>query len=219
MSTSSVKIAAALLDADFGRLAEEISAITDAGADSLHIDVMDGQFAPNITVGPPIVAQLRSYSTIPLDVHLMVRTPEAFVRDFAEAGADIITVHVEAAAHPLRALDMIRDLGCRPGIALSPGTSEDALEFMAEHADLALVLGVNPGFGEQPFISDMLRKIQNVRAMMGNRDVQVEGGVNEHTAAEILAAGANVLVAGRTIFGHTSYLEAIESLRGAAENA
>jgi len=208
-----IKIAPSILASDFSRLGEEVRAAIEAGADLIHVDVMDGHFAPNITLGPPVVASLRPHCTVPLDVHLMIADPMAYVADFAHAGADIITFHVEATAHPLRIIDKIKELGCQAGIVLNPGTPEEDIEFIAEHIDMALVMTVNPGFGGQAFIPDMLRKIQNIRAMMGDRDVEVDGGIDNATAPLAIEAGANVLVAGSYIFRHESYLEAIESLR------
>jgi len=157
---------------------------------------------------------LRQHCTVPMDVHLMISDPMAYVADFAHAGADTITFHVEATDHPLRVIDKIKELGCHAGIVLNPGTPEDDIEYIVEHVDLVLVMTVNPGFGGQAFIPDMLRKITNVRAMMDGRDVEVDGGIDPSTAPLVIEAGANVLVAGSYIFKHESYLEAIESLRG-----
>ncbi|MBI1318216.1 MAG: ribulose-phosphate 3-epimerase [Candidatus Hydrogenedens sp.] len=212
-----LKIAPSILASDFGRLGEEIETCIDAGADWIHVDVMDGHFTSNITIGPPVVASLRKYSTVPLDVHLMITDPDEYVADFANAGADLISFHVEAVKHPLRTIEKIRDLGCQVGIVLNPATPEDAIEYLAEHVDLALVMTVNPGFGGQAFIPDMLRKIRSVRAMMGDKDVEVDGGIDATTARDAIEAGANVLVAGSYIFGHDSYLEAIDTLKALGE--
>jgi len=211
---SDIKIAPSILASDFSRLGEEVRDVIDAGADMIHLDIMDGHFTPNITFGPPVVAALRQHCTVPMDVHLMISNPEDYITDFANAGADIITFHIEAARHPNRIIKQIKDSGCKAGIVLNPGTSEDEIEYVADLVDMVLIMTVNPGFGGQAFIPDMLRKIANVRAMMGERDVEVDGGINEQTAAEVVKAGANILVAGSYIFGNESYLGAIESLRG-----
>ncbi len=209
-----LKIAPSLLSSDFSRLGEEIQAIIEAGADWIHLDIMDGHFAPNLTIGPPVVSALRRHSTVPMDVHLMLDNPEDFVEDFANAGADIITFHAEASRHPHRLLGRIRDLGCKAGLVLNPGTPPDDIEFLVDAVDLILIMTVNPGFGGQKFISGMLRKIELVRAMLGEeRDLEVDGGIDQHTAPQVVAAGANVLVAGSYVFGSDRHLEAIESLR------
>ncbi len=208
-----IKISPSILSADFSRLGEEIRAVVDAGADMLHVDVMDGHFVPNITLGPPVMAALREHCSVPMDVHLMIANPSEYAEDFINAGADILTFHIEAERHPHRLLSRIKDLGCKAGIALNPGTQEDAIAFLASEADMVLVMTVNPGFGGQVFIRDMLRKIRRVRAMMGDKDVQVDGGIDKKTAAEVVEAGANVLVAGSYIYRHRSYLEAIDTLK------
>ena len=211
-----LKIAPSILASDFSRLGDEVRDAIDAGADWVHVDVMDGHFVPNITIGPAIVAALRRHCTVPLDVHLMITDPGDYVNDFANAGADNISIHVEGIEHPHRVITRIRELGCRPGIVLNPGTSEDEIEYLVEFVDYVLVMTVNPGFGGQAFIPEMLRKIQNLRAMFGDRDILVDGGIDERTAGDVVAAGANVLIAGSYIFHADSYLEAIEKLRAAA---
>lgn len=211
----SIKIAPSILSSDFSRLGEEIRAVSEAGADWIHFDVMDGHFVPNITIGPPIVAGLRRHCTVPMDVHLMIDNPGEYVEAFAHAGADNISIHVEGIRHPHRILTRIKELGCKAGVVLNPGTTEDEIEFLVNEVDYVLIMTVNPGFGGQEFIQEMLPKIRNVRAMLGDRDLEVDGGIDPDTAPAAIEAGANVLVAGSYIYESASYLEAIETLKAA----
>lgn len=213
MSNFPIKIAPSILASDFSRLGEEIRAVIDAGADLIHVDIMDGHFTPNITIGPPVVAALRRHCSVPMDVHLMISDPGAYVEDFASAGADLISFHIEASPHPLRIVDKIRDLGLQAGIVLNPGTPTDDIEYVVDAVDFVLVMTVNPGFGGQKFIPEMLRKIELVRAMIGTRDLEVDGGIDDNTAPQVIKAGANVLVAGSYIYQSPSYLKAMDTLR------
>ncbi|HOK09262.1 MAG TPA: ribulose-phosphate 3-epimerase [Candidatus Hydrogenedens sp.] len=208
-----IRIAPSILSCDFSKLGEEITQLINAGADYIHFDVMDGHFVPNITIGPPIVASLRRYCSVPMDVHLMIDNPEEYIETFADAGADIITIHIEATNHPHRLINQIRDLGCKAGIVLNPATPESRIEFLVEDIDMVLVMTVNPGFGGQKFIPDMLRKIKSIRAMIGDKDLEVDGGIDQYTAGEVIKAGANILVAGSYVFSNSSYKTAIKNLK------
>jgi ribulose-phosphate 3-epimerase len=219
-----VRIAPSILSADFARLGEEVKAITEAGADYIHVDVMDGHFVPNLTIGPAVVAALRPYSPLPFDVHLMIAPVDNFIPAFAEAGADIITVHAEAGAHLHRTIQLIRSLGKKAGVALNPATPIEAVDPVLAEIDMVLLMTVNPGFGGQSFIDSQIAKIAALRTRIdrviagGKRriDLEVDGGINKQTAAQAIAAGADVLVAGSATFagGRSSYAENIRALRG-----
>jgi len=200
-----VKIAPSILSADFARLGEQVAEAEAAGADYIHIDVMDGHFVPNITVGPLVVEAVRRTTRLPLDVHLMIEAPERYIARFAKAGADILTVHVEACPHLHRVVQQIKGLGVKAGVSLNPATPLASLEEILGDVDLVLVMTVNPGFGGQEFIAGMLSKIRRLRRMLDERglkcELEVDGGINAETAPEVVAAGANVLVAGQAIFG------------------
>ncbi|TVS00280.1 MAG: ribulose-phosphate 3-epimerase [Rhodospirillales bacterium] len=212
-----VKIAPSILSADFARLGEEVRAVDLAGADYIHVDVMDGHFVPNLTFGPPVIAAVRGWTDKPFDVHLMVDPAQPLLSDFAEAGADIITVHAEADIHLDRSLQRIRDLGKRAGVSLNPGTPETVIEHVLHRLDLILVMTVNPGFGGQSFIPQQLEKIRRIRRMIGDApiELEVDGGINPTTAPQVIAAGADVLVAGTAVFRESDYAAAIRALRPA----
>jgi ribulose-phosphate 3-epimerase len=212
VSFREVKIAPSLLAADFTRLGEQVRAAADNGADWFHIDVMDGHFVPNITMGPFIVEAMRRITDLPLDVHLMITEPERFVQSFADAGASHITVHLEASPHLHRSLQMIRDAGCKVGVAINPHNPALLLSEIITMVDLVNVMTVNPGFGGQHFIKDMKSKIAELRAMIGNVrghiDIEVDGGINPDTAPHAVQAGANILIAGTSVFQNPNGVKA-----------
>ena len=203
-SNRKIKLAPSILSADFSRLGEQVDEATKAGADYIHIDVMDGQFVPNITIGAPVVAAVRRWTNLPLDVHLMIKTPEQRIVQFAEAGADIITVHIEACPHIHRVLQTIKESGAKAGISLNPGTTIDTLQDILPSLDMIVVMTVNPGFGGQVFIEDMLEKIVRLRTELDKRglaaELEVDGGINSELAPRVVQAGATVLVAGASVF-------------------
>ena len=213
-----VKIAPSILSADFAALGDDIERVEGGGADQLHVDVMDGRFVPNLTIGPVVVAAIHKRTRLPLDVHLMIVEPERFVAEFVAAGADMVTVHAEACPHLSRTLAQIRELGAKAGAALNPSTPPDALRYVLDDLDLVLVMSVNPGFGGQAFIPGAHRKIREVKALLGDRpvEVSVDGGVKAGLAKSLVQDGATTLVAGSAIFGAADPAAAVRALRDAA---
>ena len=221
----SVRVAPSILSADFGRLADEVRAVEAAGADAIHVDVMDGRFVPNITIGPVVVRAVRAATQLPLDVHLMIVEPERYVDEFARAGADLISVHLEASPHLHRTIEHIKSLGKKASVAVNPHSPLDGLDVVLPDLDMVLLMTVNPGFGGQRFIEAVVPKIEALRATIARRglatDVEVDGGVAPDTVARVVGAGANVLVAGSAIFGAPGrdYRGAIQALREGAARA
>ncbi|HMA66294.1 MAG TPA: ribulose-phosphate 3-epimerase [Desulfosalsimonadaceae bacterium] len=213
-------IAPSILSADFGRLAEEIRSVESAGADWIHVDVMDGHFVPNITMGPMVVAAARQACSLPLDVHLMIENPDQFIPEFAKAGADLISVHGETCPHLHRSIELIRTAGCRAGAVLNPATPVETLEWILPYLDFVLLMSVNPGFGGQSFIAETLEKIRRVKSMIEaggyGISIEIDGGVNKDTIGDIASAGADIFVAGSAIFKTADYARTIQELRDLA---
>jgi len=210
-------IAPSLLSADFARLAEEVKAVESAKADLLHLDVMDGRFVPNITFGPLVISAIRPHTSLPFDVHLMIVEPSRYIEEFAKAGADWICVHAEAEIHLHRTITRIKELGKKAGVALNPHTSLEMVEYLLSELDFVLIMTVNPGFGGQKFIPQVLKKIERLRKMIDERDlktlIEVDGGIKKETAKDVISAGADILVAGTAVFKEKDYRLAIEALR------
>jgi ribulose-phosphate 3-epimerase len=218
--TPPIRIAPSILSADFGRLADEVRAVEAAGADWIHVDVMDGRFVPNITIGPLVVEAVRKVTRLPIDAHLMIVEPERYVEAFAKAGANVISVHAEASPHLHRTLQAIRAAGARPAVALNPATGLEAIEYLLGDCEMVLLMTVNPGFGGQKYIDACTEKVRRLRAMADARkqplELQVDGGIKPETIAAVAAAGANVFVAGTAVFGQKDYGRAIADLRSFA---
>ena len=212
-----IKIAPSILSADFSKLGEEIHNIEKAGADYIHIDVMDGSFVPNITIGNEVIKSLRSKTQLPFDVHLMINNPDAHIKAFADSGADIITIHAEASIHLDRSLALIKSFNKKVGVSLVPSTHEDSIDYILDKLDLILIMTVNPGFGGQKFLASQLKKIENIRKKIeksGKKiELEVDGGINDQTSRIAIEAGADVLVSGSYIFGSGNYQQAIQTLK------
>ena len=216
-------IAPSILSADFARLGDEVMAVEAAGADWIHVDVMDGRYVPNITIGPLVVKAVRSVTSLPVDAHLMIMEPERYVAEFVQAGADLVAVHAEASVHLNRTIQLIRGLGARAGVALTPSTPLSALDWVLDDLDLVVIMSVNPGFGGQQFIPNSLDKVRALKQRITERglatQIQVDGGVNEKTIRDVSAAGTDVFVAGSAVFGSSNYKTTIATLRKLANEA